>query len=189
MHSSKIGSRIAKMRELKEVSQEELASRTGLDVDFLRDLEESGPSPALGPLLKISRALGTRLGTFLDDAMSSDPLITRLEEREEEMSLLKGAGKPSSLHFYSLGKGKTDRHMEPFFIRLEPHSAEEDLFSAHEGEEFVVVVSGSIEVTYGQERYELEPGDSIYYNSAVPHSVACRSEHPAEMYAVLYYPG
>jgi quercetin dioxygenase-like cupin family protein len=78
--------------------------------------------------------------------------------------------------------------MEPFFIRLEPSSADEDLFSSHEGEEFLVVVSGSIEVIYGQEGYELQPGDSIYYNSAVPHSVACRGEQAAEIYAVLYYP-
>lgn len=55
-------------------------------------------------------------------------------------------------------------------------------------EEFIVIVSGVVEVIYGNETYELKPGDSIYYNSVVPHYVSCVGEEKAEIYAVVYIP-
>lgn len=188
MGSDKIGSRIKKFREMEEISREELSSRSGLDADFIHGVEEENIYPSLGPLLKISRALGTRLGTFLDDTISHDPLIVRLEEREEELSMLKGNEKPVALQFFSLGKGKNDRHMEPFFVRINPEPEEDKKLSSHEGEEFIVIVSGEVRVVYGQEEYELKTGDSIYYNSIIPHNVSCKGDTPAEIYAVLYFP-
>ncbi len=183
-----IGNKIKKFREMEEISREDLASRSGLDLDFVQGLEEEDIYPSLGPLLKIARALGTRLGTFMDDTITQDPLIVRLEEREEELSMLKGSEKPVALKFYSLGKGKNDRHMEPFFVRITPEPEEDKKLSSHEGEEFIVVVSGEVEIIYGQEKYSLKVGDSIYYNSVVPHNVSCKGDSPAEIYAVLYFP-
>lgn len=188
MSDTPIGTRIQKLRQAREISLEELASRTDLSVSFLTSLEEEDIYPSLGPLLKVSRALGLRLGTFLDDKVSRDPLIVRLEQREEELHMLRGRDRPVSLRFFSLGKGKNDRHMEPFFIQILPESAKHKDLSTHEGEEFIVVVSGQVEIIYGDETHVLEPGDSIYYNSIIPHHVSCVGEEPAEIYAVLYLP-
>jgi transcriptional regulator with XRE-family HTH domain len=188
MNTKQIGARIKKLRQARELSLEEIASRTGLDADFLKAVEHDSTYPSLGPLLKISRALGTRLGTFLDDRISQDPLIIRLQERQEELNTHKGKGQPVSHRFFSLGRGKNDRHMEPFFVRLMPEQNGDRPFSSHEGEEFIVVQAGRVQVTYGDATYTLEPGDSIYYNSIVPHDVACLGNEPAEIYAVLYIP-
>ena len=95
---------------------------------------------------------------------------------------------PVALQFYSLGKGKSDRHMEPFFVELLPESEKEKDLSSHEGEEFIVVYSGRVVVTYGTEIYQLEAGDSIYYNSVVPHYVSCKGDRAAAIYAVLHTP-
>ncbi|MDZ7759808.1 MAG: cupin domain-containing protein [Desulfovermiculus sp.] len=186
MSDTPIGTRVKKLRQAREISLDELASRTDLSLSFLTSLEEEDIYPSLGPLLKISRTLGLRLGTFLDDKVSRDPLIVRLEQREEELHMLRGKDHPVSLRFYSLGKGKNDRHMEPFFIQILPESARHKDLSTHEGEEFIVVHSGRVEVIYGEDTHILEPGDSIYYNSIVPHHVACIGDEPAEVYAVLY---
>jgi len=183
-----VGKRIKKIREFNELSLDTLAERTGYQMDFLQSLEEDEVYPSLGPLLKVSRALGTRLGTLLDDKTSRDPLVCRQEDRKSELSMIRGKNKPVSLEFYSLGKDKTDRHMEPFYIRILPEAAKDKQLSSHEGEEFIVVVSGEVEVTYGQETYILKPGDSIYYNSIVPHNVSCTGDEEAEIYAVLYFP-
>jgi len=188
MGAHNLGEKLKKYREMNNVSRQRLAELSGIGQEFLRSLEEEEIHPSLGPLLKISRALGTRLGTFLDDETSSDPFITRAEERQENMPSLRGGDDPLPLRFYSLGRGKTDRHMEPFSIRVIPGEAHKELPSSHEGEEFLVVLSGRIEIVYGKEKYELGPGDSIYYNSAVPHSVTCKGEEAAELYAVLYFP-
>ena len=183
----KIGSRIKRFREEKGLSLDEVCSRSGLEPEFLQAVEDENIYPSLGPLLKIARVLGIRLGTFLDDQMSQDPLIVRLEDRKEELSMLKGKGKPVALKFHSLGRGKKDRHMEPFYIEMLPEPSEDKKLSFHEGEEFIVVLSGEVEVSYGNEFHVLKPGDSIYYNSVVPHNVSCRGDR-AEIYAVLYFP-
>jgi len=183
-----IGARIRGFREQRGMSLEELADRTGLEDRFVRAVEQENVYPSLGPLLKIARTLGIRLGTFLDDQVTDDPLVVRLEDRKEELSMLTRKGRPVALNFYSLGRGKSDRHMEPFFIEVLPESAAEKKLSSHEGEEFIVVLSGEIEVIYGQETHVLKTGDSIYYNSVVPHYLSCRGDHKAEIYAVLYFP-
>jgi transcriptional regulator with XRE-family HTH domain len=182
-----LGARVRKFREERQVGIEELAERTGLSPSLLRAVEEEEIYPSLGPLLRISRALGVRLGTFLDDQASADPLIVRRAERHEDFAMHDRSGSPASTHYFSLGRGKPDRHLEPFFIELIPDAGAPAL-SSHEGEEFLIVHSGRVELFYGGERHELEPGDSIYYNSVVPHHVGALGAAKAEIYAVLYFP-
>lgn len=183
----KVGVRIKRLREENSLSLDELSVRSALSADFLHDVEENNVYPSLGPLLKISRALGIRLGTLLDDQISQDPVVMRVEDQKEELSMLKGKDKPVALKFHSLGRGKKDRHMEPFYIEILPEPAEDKKLSSHEGEEFIVVLSGEVEVFYGQKTCVLKRGDSIYYNSVVPHYVSCHGSR-AEIYAVLYFP-
>jgi len=184
---STIGKRIRSYREKQNLSIEDLANRTTLDQEFIKAIEEEDMYPSLQPLVKLARALGVRLGTFMDDHVSSDPLVIKLADREEELTMHPD-GKEAGLKFHSLGKGKTDRHMEPFFIELMPESAKDTSLSSHEGEEFIICQKGKVRVTYGQEESVLEPGDSIYFNSIVPHNVACGGDEKAEIYAVLYFP-
>jgi transcriptional regulator with XRE-family HTH domain len=188
MKTEKVGRRIKDSMEKKGISLDELSRRTGLKAELIRLVEEEDVYPSLGPLLKISRALGVRLGTFLDDQVSRDPLIIRRTDRSRELSMLRSKNAPVALQFYSLGRGKTDRHMEPFFVELLPESAVEKTLSSHEGEEFIVVSSGRVEIIYGTEAHQLDAGDSIYYNSIVPHYVSCQGDTPAAIYAVLYFP-
>lgn len=77
MNLEKVGARITKIMAQKGISLEVLAERTGLESGFLKRLQEEDIYPSLGPLLKIARSLGVRLGTFLDDQISEDPLIIR----------------------------------------------------------------------------------------------------------------
>lgn len=191
MSDTKLGERIRTYRERQELSLADLADRTGLTVDFLTALEEEDVTPSIGPLLKIALALGQRLGTFMDDAVEADLcVVRRAEVCQDEAVLRKARGKRASFHYHSLGATKTDRHMEPFFIEIYPDedACTERPLSSHEGEEFIVVVSGELEVIVGPDHYTLEPGDSIYYNSVVPHYVGCAKEPKTEIYAVIYFP-
>ena len=188
MKTVKIGERIRILREKALVTNEELALRTGLAESFLEQLQANDVYPSLGPLMKIARGLGVRLGTFLDDHDNKNPLIIEKNHRTKEIQTHRSKDKPTALDFYSLGRGKSDRHMEPFFVEIFPESQADKTLSSHEGEEFMVVISGEMEVLYGQETYVLKPGDSIYYNSIVPHHVCCNGTEPASIYAVLYIP-
>lgn len=188
MQTGKISQRIKDYMEKREMDLDGLAAETGLDTHFLDTMLTKDIYPPLGPLMKIARALGVRLGTFLDDQGSTDPFIVRQAERKAAFSVPGGPAKSTALNFYALGKGKTDRHMEPFFVEILPESATEKTLSSHEGEEFIAVVSGSIEVIYGKETHVLNAGDSVYYNSVVPHYVSCCNGEKAEIHAVIYIP-
>jgi len=180
--ANKLGSRIRTYRERLGITQEELAKRSGTDVDFIKEVEAGTTYPAVGMLVKISRALGKRLGTFTDDIGVKDPLITKASKRIEEGS----SPEKSHYHYFPLGKGKTDRNMEPLFIRIDPKCGE--ALSSHEGEEFIMVLKGKIELTYGKEKHMLEPGDTVYYNSLIPHKVSAAEDRPAEIFAMIYVP-
>lgn len=185
MDNPQIGKRIHDFREKAELSLADLSARTGLAEAFLTAIEEDECYPSLQPLVKISRALGVRLGTFLDDKISQDPLVVRTAERKQELVMHPGCTDEASHRFHSLGRGKSDRNMEPFFIEMQPGG--EKPLDSHEGEEFMVVVSGKVEIVYGEKSSVLEAGDSVYFNSIVPHHVGAL-EGPCSIYAVLYFP-
>ncbi|TVM16434.1 DNA-binding protein [Oceanidesulfovibrio indonesiensis] len=198
MHPEKLGTRIRTYRENQELSRADLAQRADLDEAFVAALEEDNIAPSLGPLIRLARALGVRLGTFMDDDACQDICVTRKADRQNTASIHTASVSPTrnakgkGLVFHSLGAGKTDRHMEPFYIEIHPNEngmAEgEEPLSSHEGEEFIAVLSGKVLFVHGKDRYVLEEGDSIYFNSIVPHYVGSGGDETATIHAVLYLP-
>ena len=78
-----IGSRIRGFREEREVDLQTLSQNTGLTEDYLEKLESDAIYPCIGPLQKVARALGVRLGTFLDDQFSRDPVVSSINGEAE----------------------------------------------------------------------------------------------------------
>jgi mannose-6-phosphate isomerase-like protein (cupin superfamily) len=118
----------------------------------------------------------------------ADPIICREHDRNADLVMHKAADRAASNKFFSLAKGKNDRNMEPFFVMLNPEPEEDRKLSSHEGEEFILVNSGSMLLVYGDETYTLETGDTVYYNSIVPHYAGAAGGKPATIHAVIYYP-
>jgi len=90
--------------------------------------------------------------------------------------------------FYSLAKDKTGRHMEPFMIDIEPSAYSDYKLSSHEGEEFIYVLQGKVEINYGKDIYLLKESDSIYLDSIVAHNVHAAENQKAKILGVVYYP-
>lgn len=189
-NTNRIGGKITTIRESLGLSQEQLAERCECDTTVISGLEQGNLAPSLTPLIKITRALGVRLGTLLDDDTRIGPVITRAGETNEisRVKSLEIASDAGALDFFSLAVNKTSRHMEPFIINVKPASKAGTPLSSHEGEEFIYALAGMIEVEYGKELHLLEPGDSIYYDSIVPHQVRARGEQDARILAVVYAP-
>ena len=185
----RIGQKIRNIRELQNLSPEELAERSGSTVESIHALETSELIPSLAPLMKIARALGVRLGTFLDDMEQTSAVVVRQGKSDDVVHFTDDAGvTTSALDLFPLAAGKSDRHMEPFIVDVHPpQSAEHDL-SSHEGEEFLYVLSGDVEIFYGKDVHRLAAGDSIYYDSIVPHHVHAGNGTDAKMLAVVYLP-
>jgi len=187
---NRVGSKIRQLREAKEMTVEELAETSQSNVELIQQLENGALVPSLTPLLKIARALGVRLGTFLDDVPQSGPVIVRAGQSENVVRFSGKTERPkkSALEFYSLASDKADRHVEPFTIDIHPSPEESHKLSSHEGEEFIYVLSGEIEIFYGKDVHQLNIGDSIYYDSIVPHDVHAAGKEDAKILAVIYAP-
>ena len=190
MADNRIGTKITTLREALQLSRDELAERCDCDASVIAGLEEGALAPSLAPLIKITRALGVRLGTLLDDDTHVGPVVTRKDAAEEVARLksLETSSDAGVLDFFSLAEGKTSRHMEPFMIAVNPGEDGHHALSSHEGEEFVYVLNGQIEVEYGKDLYVMSPGDSIYYDSIVPHQLRCHGDVAARILAVVYAP-
>lgn len=185
-----IGEKIKSLRTTKEISIDELAESTGLSVEQIRRIEDDIDIPSLAPLIKIARALGVRLGTFLDDQTNEDgPVVCRKGDADDTISFSNNASDARQhMHYHSLSKAKSDRHMDPFIIDIDENGETQFSLSAHEGEEFIMVLKGKLEVEYGKKKYVLEEGDTIYYDSIVPHHVHAYEGKAARILAVVYTP-
>lgn len=188
--SDRIGAKMTTLRESLGLSVEELAERSGCDSATITSLESGETAPSLAPLIKLTRAMGVRLGTLLDDETELGPIVTRAGYAGAVSRLkdLETASDGGMLGFFSLASGKVSRHMEPFIVDVQPASAGTHDLSSHEGEEFLYVLDGAIEVAYGKAAHVLGTGDSIYYDSIVPHQVRAAGPGPARIIAVVYAP-
>ena len=147
--------------------------------------------PSLGPLIKIARALGVRLGTFMDDNDALGPVVCRAADREKDKSISFSNGAADArkhMEYHPLAQQKAGRHMEPFVIDIHPEETPAFQLSAHEGEEFIYVMQGEVEVVYGKDTYTLKEGDSIYYDSIVNHHVHGAPGKSAKILALVYIP-
>ena len=186
-----VGSKIKGIRETKNLTIEEIAERSGLTTDQIVSIENDQNLPSLGPLIKIARALGVRLGTFMDDNDALGPVVTRAEDRERDSSISFSNGATDArkhMEYHPLAQQKAGRHMEPFVIDINPTEDRDFQLSAHEGEEFIYVMEGEVEIEYGKEKYVLKEGDSIFYDSIVKHHVHGVPGKSAKILAVVYIP-
>lgn len=183
-----IGPRIRQLRERREFSIDALAKQSGCSAEMIAALEAGDLVPSLTPLLRLARGLGVRLGTLLDDQSLDGPAVVRQNDLGAAIHFSGNdpARKRSTLDFHPLAPHKAARNMEPFLIDVHPATGEVVL-NDHEGEEFIYVLSGHIEILYGKDAYRLEAGDSIYYESAVPHHVHAIGGD-ARILAVVYAP-
>ena len=189
-HNKIVGEKIKSLRETKEISIAEMAERTGLAEEQINRIENNVDIPSLAPLIKIARALGVRLGTFLDDQDEMGAVICRKQEETDSTISFSNNAMDARTHmrYQALAKSKSDRHMEPFIVDIEATNDTEFTLSSQEGEEFIYVMDGIIEVCHGKKKHIIKAGDTIYYDSIVPHHVHGYEGQAAKILAVVYTP-
>lgn len=186
MEKMTVGGRIKTFREKLQMSVDDLAAKSGVAATVVTSIEAGDVLPALGVLTKISRALGQRLGTFMDDQFKPDPIVTRAADLEAAKVAAEGTNEQGYAS-HSLALGKPDRHMDPFRIEFPANGGLKEL-SSHEGEELIICINGEVELTYGGETQILKAGDTAYYNSVVKHGLRALGGQPASIYGIVYMP-
>lgn len=178
-----IGQRIRKIREEKGLPLEELSRLTGFDVQFLASLEKNEAQPQLGTVIKLSKALDSAFGRLISGVGDKLYSITRKNERRTVSRSTSKTGKKQVYTYKSLAPDVKGRHMEALMVQLDIDPDKE--ISVHDGEEFIFVLDGIVALEIGDDKFELEPGDSVYYLSTTPHHIAAKSGK-ATILAVLY---
>jgi quercetin dioxygenase-like cupin family protein len=125
------------------------------------------------------------MGYFISGEENKTYTIVRSQDRRVISRHDSTKGEQYGYEFESLAPHKKDRHMEPFLVTLDPAETEEER-STHDGQEFIFVLKGQMEVRLEDEIHILDPGDAIYYDSTVPHLVKCHGDKSTLILAVLY---
>ena len=180
-----VGERVRKVREQKGLSLKDISQRTDIETDFLALIEEGKVAAPLGTVIKLAKALEMKMGYFISGDQDRPYTIVHRKDRKVVSRYDAETGKHYGYEYESLAPHKKDRHMEPFLVTLEPAQTEEER-STHDGQEFIFVLQGQMEVRLQEEIHILEPGDSIYYDSTVPHLVKCHGDQTTKILAVLY---
>lgn len=182
--SSRIGERVSCLRKSAGMTKQELSMAASVDGAILERLEEGNVTPSISVINRICKALGTRTGTVLDGDEPSGPVCMTIGN----FGVHKHCDYISTnLHYHMLAGQKSDRNMEPVVIDVE--FSADDVPLHHEGEEFIYIVSGNAILHYGNKKYFLKQGDSIYFDSCIPHSLNPHNENEtARVLSVTYVP-
>jgi transcriptional regulator with XRE-family HTH domain len=186
MDEKKVVENIKKVRLSNELSLGQLAKRSGLTKGYLSKIEKSDKVPPFSTLVKISKALDIDVAFLISqdeqpkDFQDVKVCIVRANEG-------KGINPKVNVHdFYyeSLAYKKLGKSMEPFIVM--PSFDKKPHRFTHDGEEFMHIFEGPFELVYGEETYILEKGDSIYFDSSVPHCGRSIGKKRAKVLVVLY---
>ena len=156
--SAAIGTHLRQLRAKRQLSLAQVARAVGISVGFLSALERSQMSGSVGTLRKLARFYKTSILDFFDTHEARS-----LQVRPRERKVL-DAGPGVRMELLAWGNAV----MEPHLFRVAPGSGSGDSYT-HEGEEFLYVLRGELQIAVNEDEYRLKPGDSFYFESATPH--------------------
>ncbi len=183
MDETRIATNIKNFRLSKGLSLDKLAKLTGLTKGYVSKIEHSEKAPPFSTLLKIAKALRIDMNLLIADDAEWPEDMRLCIVRKDERKTVATRGTLYGYHYEALAYKKLGKNMEPYLIL--PAFEERAVFS-HEGEEYMYVLEGTHEFIYGEERYILNEGDSIYFDSIVPHSGRSIGDKRAKVLAVMY---
>jgi len=170
-----VGKKIRKERLKKKMSLDRVANETGFSIDYLKEIEAGKKIPPVGTLLQLAKALEIDSGFFL---------------REQESSLrsrIRAYTKRTENYAYTtLTPGAESKHLKAFKVTIDAMQDHKGVGYQHEGEEFVYVLSGKIELTVGDHVNVLDIGESLHFNSGIRHQLRNVGKEKAELLIVIY---
>jgi transcriptional regulator with XRE-family HTH domain len=191
-----IGCRVQRLRRDKGLSLEDLSQLTGFEVDLLTRIENDEIQPQLGTIIRLSKALDRSLARLVSGGQGGKLYsLTRRGESKAVSRSTTAKGQRGAYRYMSLAPEVDGRHMEALMVELAPDADEaaaanevasaNEATSVHDGEEFIYVLEGKVGLRLGDETFTLDPGDSIYYLSTVPHVLTAVGGR-AVILAVIY---
>ena len=172
-----VGKKIKKERLKKKMSLDRVANETGFSIDYLKQIEAGKKIPPVGTLLQIGRALEIDSGFFLREQQSGIRSRIRAYTKRTE-----------NYAYTTLTPGAENKHLKAFKVSIEAMQEHKGVGYQHEGEEFIYVLAGKIEVIVGDHVNRLKVGESLHFNSGIRHKLRNIGKEKAELIVVIYGP-
>jgi quercetin dioxygenase-like cupin family protein len=172
-----IGKRIRRARLDKKITLDMMANETGMSKEFIKKIEGGDQRPSVGTLLQISKILH----------IDSSFLLKEQDDTIKARS--KAYTKRTDNYAYTpLTSNAENKHLKAFKIVVEAGKSHDGVGFQHEGEEFVYVLKGRVEVKVGDNVNRLKQNDSLHFNSGVKHDLVNIGKTDAELVVVVYAP-
>jgi transcriptional regulator with XRE-family HTH domain len=158
-----VGGRLRQLRQERGKSMRALARASGLSTNALSMIERGRTSPSVSTLYKIAEALEVPITAFFRSEPPRQEIVMRKVANRQRIIFPHGAWEGLGGEFF-IG------HLEPFMLTLEKGACSGPFGMQHTGHEFVMCLSGQVEYMIEDQRYLLEPGDSLIYAAQLRHS-------------------
>lgn len=173
--------RLKILRKQMNLSLQDLADQTELTKSYLSKVERGLSVPSVAVALKLAKALHVEVDQLFDDAPANDAItVVRVADRVP----MGASGDASGSAYEVLAARAGHKRMLPFVIRPSKDFAVTD-FKEHEGEEFLFVHRGKVEMEFATHKVELATGDSVYFNAQIPHRIRSVGATVAEVLLVV----
>ena len=185
-----IGRKIRRLRQEQRLTLQQLAEATGLSKPLLSQIENDQVIPPLATLLRIAKALRVSLHHFFQEEGDSEKcILVRAADRQRQPQPRRATGGDPATPpytYHSLAVGKRQRNMEPFLVEFDARDWQDEMLVSHQGEEFLFLLEGELELHYGEQVMTMHPGDSVYYDSNEPHGYVAVGPVRPRAVAVVY---
>lgn len=169
LESYRIGAKLRSLRLKKKMGLVELGRHTGLSPALLSKIERGRQFPPLATLLRIALVFGVGLEFFFAGARER-PLVAVVRKKERVRMPERPDARTVAYRFESLDYPATERRFNSYLAEFYPVAADARVPHAHPGVEFIYVLAGRLTVQMDGNEHTLDAGDSIYFDSSVPHS-------------------
>ena len=176
---AEIGLRIKGLREACDVTREEMAAELEVPLDTYERWEETGEDVPISAIYHMARRFGVEFTEILTGTaakLQTYQVVRYGEGREVDRN--------PEYHFEDLAWRYVGKVMQPLLVVLDPSDKPAKLVS-HSGQEFNLVLEGTVIVTWEDKEFELHPGDSIYFNPEHPHGQRCAGDVPAKFVTII----
>jgi quercetin dioxygenase-like cupin family protein len=179
---SDIIERVKVLREIEDVSAETLAKELGFDPLEYRKWEAGESDFPIGVLVEIASRFKVDLTELISGATSKLKLycLTRALKAPE-------VSRRPMYTYWNLAYNFHAKKAEPFLVEAKPDTEHKPIsLNTHPGQEFDYVLEGRLLTSIGGHEMELGPGDSVYYDSNVPHGMKAIGGHGARFLAFVF---
>ena len=174
-----IGPKLRALRLKKSMGLVELGKHTGLSPALLSKLERDKLYPTLPTLLRIAMVFSVGLDYFFTDERKRH--VVSMVKKEERIKLPDRPGTNEvAYYFESLDFKCNERRTNSYLAEFEAIPEEKLKPHQHNGSEFLHVMKGKLGLRIGMDDYELDAGDSIYFDPSVPHTYRRVGKQPCQ---------